>query len=92
MRSSTIGLRGIGLLLAAVSASPAASPLAFEKHVLTDQYYCDGINAGDINRDGRPDIVAGPFWYEGPGFQKTTSSITERAWGTSTAMAAPTCS
>jgi hypothetical protein len=70
MRFSTIGLRGIGLLLAAVSASPAAGPLAFEKHVLTDQYYCDGINAGDINRDGRPDIVAGPFWFEGPDFQK----------------------
>ncbi len=70
MRFAMIGLRGVGLLLAAVSASPAASPVAFEKHVLTDKYFCDGINAGDINRDGRPDIVAGPFWYEGPDFQR----------------------
>ena len=38
MRFSTIGLRGVGLLLAAVSASLAASPVAFEKHVLTDKY------------------------------------------------------
>ena len=74
MRFSTIGLRGIGLLLAAVSASPAAGPLAFEKHVLTDQHYCDGINAGDINRDGRPDIVAGPSGIEGPGFRRTPST------------------
>lgn len=70
MRISTIGLRSVGLLLVATSANFAASPVAFEKHVLTDKYYCDGINAGDINRDGRPDIVAGPFWYEGPDFQK----------------------
>lgn len=43
-------------------------PVSFEKQVLADKYYCDGINAGDINRDGHPDIVAGPYWYEGPQF------------------------
>jgi hypothetical protein len=37
--------------------------------VLTDKYYCDGVTAGDINRDGKADIVAGPFWYEGPDFK-----------------------
>ena len=25
---------------------------------------------GDFNRDGTVDIVAGPFWYEGPDFQR----------------------
>ncbi|HIL70208.1 MAG TPA: VCBS repeat-containing protein [Verrucomicrobia bacterium] len=40
----------------------------FSKRVLTHHYYCDGINAGDINQDGHQDIVAGPFWYEGPSF------------------------
>lgn len=49
----------------AVAASVAA-PIRFEKRVLTDRYFCDGITAGDINRDGHIDIVAGPFWYAGP--------------------------
>ena len=40
----------------------------FEKLVLTTNYYSDGITAGDLNRDGTPDIVAGPYWYEGPAF------------------------
>jgi len=40
----------------------------FQRQVLTDHYFCDGITAGDINRDGKMDVVAGPFWYEGPGF------------------------
>lgn len=41
----------------------------FAKLTLMDKYYCDGIAAGDINHDGKPDIVAGPFWYEGPIFK-----------------------
>jgi len=54
---------------AAVAAqAETPSPAAFEKLVLTDEYLCDGINAGDFNRDGRPDVVAGPYWYEGPDF------------------------
>lgn len=61
--------------VALVAATPAllaaSSPreVAFEKITLTDQYWCDGINAADINRDGKMDIVAGPFWYAGPDFK-----------------------
>src|SRR6185369_13348803 len=47
-----------------------AEPLpSFQKQVLTDKYFCDGITAGDLNRDGKMDIVAGPFWYQGPDFK-----------------------
>ncbi|QEG38161.1 FG-GAP repeat domain-containing protein [Roseimaritima ulvae] len=46
-----------------------AAPIAFRRLVLSDQYYCDGVAAGDINNDGNLDIVAGPFWYEGPKFE-----------------------
>ena len=48
--------------------APAADPIRWERRVLTDQYVCDGVTTGDINRDGKPDIVAGPFWFEGPAF------------------------
>jgi hypothetical protein len=47
----------------------AAVSVTFQKHVLNDKYFCDGIGAGDINRDGHADIVAGPYWYEGPDFK-----------------------
>ncbi len=40
----------------------------FAKVALDDKFYCEGICFADINRDGIPDIVAGPFWYEGPRF------------------------
>jgi hypothetical protein len=57
--------------VAIVSAQPSArhsGPVSFDKRTLTNKYYCDGINTGDFNRDDKPDIVAGPFWYEGPSF------------------------
>lgn len=61
------------LLIASVPlTAPAAgprSPVRFEKQTLNRQYYCDGINAGDFDRDGHTDIVAGPFWYAGPDFK-----------------------
>jgi hypothetical protein len=42
---------------------------SFQKHTLTNLYYADGINAGDLNNDGHVDIVSGPFWYAGPNFK-----------------------
>ena len=51
-----------------LSAAPASS-VTFQKITLTDQDLCDGINAGDFNRDGHMDIVAGPYWYAGPDFK-----------------------
>jgi len=59
------------LALLALHITPTrAADVVFEKHVLTDKYYCDGISFGDFNRDGVLDIVAGPYWYEGPDFTK----------------------
>jgi hypothetical protein len=42
----------------------------FKKLVLSDKFYAEGAYYGDFNKDGKLDVVAGPFWYEGPDFQK----------------------
>lgn len=68
-----MGFSAAGALLAATAlaaAQDSGPPVSFEKRVLTDRYYCDGVTAGDVNRDGKPDVVAGPFWHEGPEFAK----------------------
>lgn len=54
--------------LTACSLSAAESPLQFKRRQLTDRYYCDGVTAADIDNDGHTDVIAGPFWYEGPEF------------------------
>ena len=53
-----------------------AEEVAFKKIALTDKYYCDGVDAADINGDGRMDVIAGPFWYEGPGFKQAHAFYT----------------
>ncbi len=41
----------------------------FRKQQLSDLFYAEGIAAGDLNRDGIQDIVAGPFYYLGPDYK-----------------------
>jgi hypothetical protein len=40
----------------------------FVKITLHRDFVCEGASFGDFNRDGVTDVVAGPEWYEGPGY------------------------
>ena len=42
----------------------------FQKTQLNNEFWAEGANFGDFNRDGQMDIVCGPYWYEGPQFKK----------------------
>ncbi|REK15517.1 MAG: VCBS repeat-containing protein [Planctomycetota bacterium] len=65
-------------LLWILLASALASPAAAEDHVLhnfrvvplTDVYYSEGANVGDVDGDGVVDAVYGPNWYRGPDFKE----------------------
>jgi FG-GAP-like repeat/FG-GAP repeat len=37
---------------------------------LSDQFWCEGANFGDLNNDGQNDVISGPWWWEGPDFKK----------------------
>lgn len=38
----------------------------FIKHVVSDRFISEGAATGDVNRDGKTDILAGNYWYEAP--------------------------
>jgi hypothetical protein len=49
--------------------SPGApTPIKFKKITLSHDFTCEGAAVGDFNHDGNNDVVAGPYWYEGPDF------------------------
>src|SRR6266702_3302561 len=63
------------VLAVALSGSTLASAKdyvlsSFKKIQLSDKFWCEGASFGDFNHDGKPDIVSGPYWWEGPDYQK----------------------
>ena len=68
MTKLTLGLALIGLQC--VTCAAAAPGTAFKKLHLTDKFYCEGAYYADFDRDGKMDVVSGPYWYAGPDFQQ----------------------
>ena len=68
--------RAVSLLILGFAALPPLSasaqdgPVPFRKFRLNPQFYSEGIGAGDFDRDGKPDIAAGPYYYPGPDFAR----------------------
>ncbi|MEX2185987.1 MAG: FG-GAP-like repeat-containing protein, partial [Pirellulales bacterium] len=58
-----------GPLSAAAVSAEDFSLHTFERQRLSDVYFSEGANAGDINGDGHADVVYGPYWFEGPDFK-----------------------
>lgn len=55
-------------LLHAQSTPPPALSGEWKKQVLTPHFWAEGACAADVNKDGKMDILSGPFWYAGPDF------------------------
>ncbi len=60
----------LGLLCGSAVSEAEDLPHSFKKVVITDQFWAEGADIGDFNRDGVMDIVSGAFWYEGPDFKQ----------------------
>lgn len=43
---------------------------SFEKIQLSSTFYAEGAAIGDVNQNGHPDVICGPYWYEGPEFRQ----------------------
>ena len=63
--------RAVTILGFFTSAVLAADPVlhTFKKQQLDEHFWSEGASFGDFNRDGKMDIVSGPYWYEGPDFK-----------------------
>ncbi len=60
---------------ATVSTASASAGAKYTLHTwktvqLNNQFWSEGATFADFNRDGKMDVVSGPYWWEGPDFKK----------------------
>ena len=55
----------------------------FREQRLNDFFYSWGATAGDINHDGIPDVIAGPFYFLGPDYTERHEFTAARSYSPS---------
>lgn len=55
----------------AQSTQPPPLTGEWDRKQLTKYFWAEGAAYGDFNKDGKMDVVYGPYWYEGPDFTKS---------------------
>ena len=58
------------IFLSHLSASALERPPKFKLHVINADSKFEAAGIIDVNRDGKPDIFCGGFWYEAPTWKK----------------------
>ncbi len=54
---------------AAQSTPPPPADGRWVKLRLMAEFWAEGACVADMDRDGRPDVLCGPFWYAAPDFK-----------------------
>ncbi len=56
------------------------SAVRYKKHIIFsafEEYISEGVATGDVNKDGKTDVMAGTFWFEAPAWKRHELDVPE---------------
>ncbi len=54
--------------LAALAFAAESTVASYRKVALEGKFFSEGATFGDLNNDGKLDVISGPYWWAGPDF------------------------
>lgn len=57
------------VLVLMMIALHAAAQTQFKKHIVYNRFVSEGVAIGDVNHDGKTDILAGNYWFAAPNWK-----------------------
>jgi FG-GAP-like repeat len=69
-RTAAFGFLAILPAPATVLAGESDSPISWKKTVIEGKFRSEGVGIGDVNKDGKLDVLIGDSWYEAPSWNK----------------------
>jgi hypothetical protein len=70
LTTAALGLLAILTANFAASAGESEAPIAWKKTVVEGKFRSEGVGIGDVNKDGKLDVLIGDSWYESPTWAK----------------------
>ena len=70
MKTPILAALFVSVAMTAANLTAIEETHTFKRIQLSDQFWSEGANFGDLNNDGENDMISGPWWWEGPDFKK----------------------
>ena len=69
-RTTVLGFLTILPAMTPILAAESDSPISWKKTVVEGKFRSEGVGIGDVNKDGKLDVLIGDSWYAAPNWSK----------------------